>query len=242
MSDHIEIKFTAQEITPEKFLAAVQNFVEIVQGVGRNIAGTTDPIRWAIEADRGSAIIRVRAKNRIKEAREAIEAVRCGFHSLRTGSRVTPRGFTVTELNKTQELADLVSDEFPITVKNGDSPEEMSRDIGRTIQSMLRREKYEDFGTIEGYFRSMTKGNRFECEIHDDQSGLTVHCYFKSDEVAEQAWSAFMKERVAAHGLVRYDKEGCPTSIVADAVRFFPAESELPSIEDIQAIYRSYKK
>lgn len=241
MSDHIEIKFTAQEISPEKFLAAVQNFVEIVQGVGRNITGAANPIRWAIESDHGSAIIRVRAKNRIKEATEATDAIRRGFHSLRTGSRAVPRGFTVTELRKTQELADLADSDFPISVKNGDAPEELSRDIWRTVDAMLRRDKYEDFGSIEGYLRSLTKGNRFECEIHDDQSGRTVHCYFTTDAIAEQAWAAFMKERVAAHGLVRYDKEGCPTSIVADAVRFFPEESELPTVDDIQAIFRSYK-
>jgi hypothetical protein len=51
-------------------------------------------------------------------------------------------------------------------------PEDLSRDIGRTVEAMLRREKYEDFGSIEGDLRSMTKGNRFECEIHDEQRDL----------------------------------------------------------------------
>jgi hypothetical protein len=241
MSDHIEIKFTGKEISPEKFLTAVQNFVEIVKGVGRNITGAEHPIHWTIEADRGSAIIRIRAKNHIKEAGEATDCIRRALHSLRTGSRVVPRGFTTTELRKTQELADLADSDFPISIKNGDAPEELSRDIYRTVDAMLRRDKYEDFGSIEGYLRSMTKGNRFECEIYDEQSRRTVHCYFTQDEVAEQAWATFMKERVVAHGLVRYDKEGCPTSIVADSLRSFADESELPTVDDIQAIYRAYK-
>jgi hypothetical protein len=241
MSDQIEIKFSGQQIPPERFLVAVRNFIEIVQGVGRNITGKENPIQWTVESDRGSAVIRIRAKNRTKEAVEATDAIRRGFHSLKTGSRVVPRGFTVTELRKTQELADLADADFPISVKNGGDPEELSRDIWRTVDAMLRRDKYEDFGSIEGSLRSMTKGNRFECEIHDNQSGRTVHCYFTTDAVAAQAWAAFMKERVAAHGLIRYDKEGCPTSIVADTVRFFPEESELPTVEDIQAIFRSYK-
>jgi len=241
MSDHIEIKFTGKEISPEKFLTAVQNFVEIVQGVGRNITGAAHPIQWTIEADRGSAIIRVRAKNRVKEAGETTDAIRRGFHSLKTGSRVVPRGFTVTELRKTQELADLADSDFPISIKNGNAPEELSRDIWRTVDAMLRRDKYEDFGSIEGNLRSITKGNRFECEIHDDQSARTVHCYFTSDEIAEQAWASFMKERIVAHGLVRYDKEGCPTSVVADSIRSFTDESELPTVDDIQGIFRSYK-
>jgi hypothetical protein len=241
MSDQIEIKFSGQQIPPERFLAAVKSFIEIVQGVGRNITGRTNPIQWTIESDRGSAVIRIRAKNRTKEAVEATDAVRRGFQSLRTGSRVVPRGFTVTELRNTQELADLADPDFPISIKNGGDPEQVSRDIWRTVDAMLRRDKYEDFGSIEGSLRSMTKGNRFECEIHDNQSGRTVHCYFTTDAVAQQAWAAFMKERVAAHGLIRYDKEGCPTSIVADAVRSFPEESELPTVGDIQAIFRSYK-
>lgn len=241
MSNQIEIKFPGPEISPEKFVEAIQHFLSVVEGVGRNIGGVIDPIQWTVESDRGSAIIRLKAKNRFKEAGEATEAIRRGFHSLRTGSRVMPRGFTVSELRKAQELADLADTNFPIAIKNGDSPEELSREIGRTVEAMLRREKYEDFGSIEGCIRSMTKGNRFECEIHDDQSGRTVHCYFTTDAVAEQAWSVFMKERISAHGLVRYDKEGCPTSIVADFLRSFPEESELPTLEDIQAIYRSYK-
>jgi hypothetical protein len=241
MSDQIEIKLSGQQIPPERFLAAVKNFIEIVQGVGRNVTGKANPIQWTIESDCGSAVIRIRAKNRTKEALEATDAIRRGFQSLRTGSRVVPRGFTVTELRKTQELADLADADFPISIKNGGDPEEISRDIWRTVDAMLRRDKYEDFGSIEGSLRSMTKGNRFECEIHDSQSGRTVHCYFTTDEVAQQAWAAFMQDRVEAHGLIRYDKEGCPTSIVADAVRSFPEESELPTVEDIQAVFRSYK-
>lgn len=241
MSDSIEIKLTGPHIPPEKFVTAVQRFLEIVQGVGRNIGGHKNPIQWTIEVDRGSAIIRARAQNRPQEATECTDAIRHAFHSLRTGARSVPRGFTVAELRKTQELADLTDKDFLMAVKNGDTSEELSRDIGRTVESMLRREKYQDFGSIEGIMCSMAKGTRFECEIKDQQSGKTVHCYFTTDAVARQAWEAFMKDRIVAHGLVRYDKEGCPTSIVADAVRWIPDEADLPTVEQIQAIFQSYK-
>jgi hypothetical protein len=161
---------------------------------------------------------------------------------LRTGTKVVPRGFTAAEVRATQGLADLVDADFPIAVKNGDTPEELSRDIVQTVDSILRRDKYEDFGSIEGVLCSMARGNRFECEIRDQQSGRTVHCYFSADEVARQAWAAFLKDRIIARGLVRYAKEGYPTSIVAESVQWFPDESELPSIEEVQAVYRASRE
>jgi len=241
MSDTIEIKLSGGKIPPEKFIAAIENFLAVVQGVGRNIGGSQDPIQWTVEADHGSAIIRARALNRPQEAAESTDAIRRGFHSLRTGTSVVPRGFTVAEVRATQDLADLIDADFPISVKNGDAPEELSRDIVKTVDAMLRKDKYEDFGSIEGVLCSMARGSRFECEIRDQQSGKTVHCYFKEDDVARQAWAAFLKDRIVAHGLVRYAKEGFPTSIVADSIRFFPEESELPTVEDIQNIFQSYQ-
>src|ERR1051326_8160397 len=239
MSDTIEIKLSGRQIPPEKFLSAVQKFLAIVQGVGRNIAGLEDPIQWTVEADHGSAIIRAKALNRPQEAAQSTDAIRRGFHSLRSGTNIIPRGFTALEARATQELAELIDDDFPISVKNGDAPEELTRDIVKTVDALLRRDKYEDFGSIEGVLCSMARGNRFECEIKDQQSGRTVHCYFNADEVAKQAWAAFLKDRIIARGLVRYAKEGHPTSMLVDSIQGFPEESELPTIEDIQNIFQS---
>ena len=117
-----------------------------------------------------------------------------------------------------------------ISIKNGDTPVELSREI---VQAA--------FGSIEGVLHSMTRSYRFECEIKDQQSGKTVHCYFTTPEAARQAWAAFLNDRILASGEIRYSKEGYPTSIVADSIREFPNESELPTGQDIQAIFRSYR-
>jgi hypothetical protein len=241
MSDAVEIKFSGRQIPPEKFVAAVQHFLAIVQGVGRNIGGSEEPIQWTVETAHGSDIIRARALNRPRESAETTDAVRRGFDSLRTGGSAFPRGFTIAEMRFTKDLASLVDDDFPISIKNGDTPVELSREIVHVVDTMLLREKFAAFGSIEGVLHSMTRGNRFECEIKDQQSGRTVHCYFTTPEAARQAWAAFLNDRILASGEIKYSKEGYPTRIIADSVRAFPDESELPTVQDIQSIFRSYR-
>ena len=244
MSDSIEIKFTAKQIPPAKFVAAVQQFFAVVQGVANNIAGAESPIKWTIEAEHGSAIIRCKALTHVKEASESTEAVSCGLRALRMGTSRIPRFFTNTELRAAKDLANLIDDDFPIVIKNGAAPEELTAEIGRTADSILRGERYEAFGSIEGAVSSMARSNqfnKFECEIRDQQSNKTIHCYFTRDEDARTAHAAFFRDKILVHGLIRYSKEGYPTSISADSIRVFSDESELPTVEDIQAIFQSYQ-
>jgi hypothetical protein len=41
-----------------------------------------------------------------------------------------------------------------------------------------------------------------------------------------------------ASGLIRYAREGHPTSISVNSIRIFPEESELPTIEEVQALFK----
>ena len=44
-----------------------------------------------------------------------------------------------------------------------------------------------------------------------------------------------------AKGLIHYAKEGHAVNITVDDIRIFPPDSDLPTLEDVQAIYKLYK-
>jgi hypothetical protein len=56
-------------------------------------------------------------------------------------------------------------------------------------------------------------------------------------ELEIAAKEAFGK-RVLVSGMLKYNKEGHPATMHADSLRVFPDESELPTLQEIQAIYR----
>lgn len=239
MSDQIEIRIEGPGLTPEKFLLAAQSFFDLIQGVSENVGAKQ--VRWIAEVDKGSAVIRGRVANPSPESHMAIELVSRGIRSLRSGTKAVPNGFTREEVRACQVLADLADGEkiTSILLQNGGAPEEVSKKIAPIAEAILKGENYTAFGSIEGKIDSLSDKQAFTCSIFDSLLRREVICYFQSEAVVQQAISGFRK-RVLAGGLIRYGKEGHPTSIVVDTIRVFPDESELPTIEEVQAIFKQY--
>jgi hypothetical protein len=239
MSDTIEIKIDARKLTPGKFVDAVQAFFSLVQGVANNVAG--DPVKWITEADKGSVIIRIRASNPNTKSKQSTEAVCRGLRSLRMGNRTIPALFTNEEVKAAKRLADLVDGERiqGISVKNGIEPELISKKTAESAEAILNGEIYQAFGSIEGKVDSLSDKASLVCSITDPIYGREITCYFTNDEAAEEAIKGFRK-RVLAAGLIRYGKDGRPTSISVDKVKIFPDESDLPTVEQVQEIYKQH--
>jgi hypothetical protein len=237
MNDQIEIKIEATELTPEKFMEAVQTFFVLIQGVAKNL--TNDPIHWKVEVDKGSAVVRARVINRTDSSDRCIDAICLGVRSLGAGVKTIPRGFTKREVLASKVLASLADGNNlqAISIKNGDAPEVFSKEIIPAAESILSGEKDNAFGSVEGKIDSLSDRHIFSCSIFEPLLQREITCYFQKEDVREEAVRAFRK-RVLASGLIRYAKEGYPTSIVVDSIRIFPEESELPTIEDIQALFR----
>jgi hypothetical protein len=237
MSDHIEIKIEGPRLTPEKFIEAAKSFFALVQGVSKNVVNK--PINWIAEADKGSAVLRGRAENPGPESSQAIDAICRGIRSLRSGAKAIPNGFTREEVRACQILAGLVDGRAiqSIFIQNGGAPEVISSTIVTTAEAILSGENYTAFGSIEGKIDSLSDRQGFSCSVYEPYLRREIVCYFQKSEVQEEAIKGFRK-RVLAGGLIRYAKEGHPTSIVVDTIRIFPDESELPTIEEVQAIFK----
>ena len=124
-----------------------------------------------------------------------------------------------------------------ISIKNGSTPEDLIQAVITTADAILSGEATTAFGSIEGIIDSMSVKHGFCCSIQDAAYKREITCYFQKDEAIEEAKKGFGK-RVMAGGLIRYAREGHPTSITVDVIRIFPEESELPTIEEVQALFK----
>jgi len=236
VSDQIEIKINASDLTPDAFLKAAESFLDIVQGVGKNISST--PIDWRVEVAEGSAILRVRAGNPSAESARSIEAIYKGMRSLRSGVKVTPVGFSQKEVRSARALAAVIDGTKiqTITFRNGGDAEDFPKAVTAVVDAILTGENYTAFGSIEGKIDSLSDKHIFTCSVFDPNLNREITCYFQKQNIVEEAVLAFRK-RVLVAGLIRYGKEGYPTSIVVDSIRIFPDESELPSLEEIRSLF-----
>ncbi len=242
MSDRIEIKITGRKLTPEKFIEAVESFFDLIRGVAKNVAA--NPVSWVVEVEKGSAIVRGRVENATPEAEESIDLVVRGVHALKHGTKTIPHGFTKEEVRAVRKLAHLkngneIESAF---IHNGGMPEDLSDTIIATADAILAGESHVAFGSVEGTIGSMSAKQAFCCMIDEPIYRREITCYLLKEELQEQAIEGFRRRAIVlVSGLIHYAREGYPVSISADTVRIFPSESELPSIEEIQAIYQQYK-
>jgi hypothetical protein len=237
VSDQIEIKISATDLTPESFLKAAESFLDIVRGVGHNVSEV--PIDWRVEVAEGSAILRARVGNPSPETSRSVEAIYRGMRSLKPGAKSVPFGFTQKEIRSAKALATLIDGNKvqSISFKNGGDFEDFPKGVMSVADSLLSGETHSAFGSVEGKIDSLSDKQAFSCSVFDPIFNREITCYFQKPDVQEEAVKGFRK-RVLASGLVRYAKEGYPTSIVVDAIRIFPDESELPSIEEIRALFK----
>jgi hypothetical protein len=237
MSNQLEIKIDGKKLTPERFLEAAKSFFALVEGVASNLV--TKPVNWIVEVDKGSTIFRMRPDNPTDESDRAVHAICKGVRSMRSGVKTIPYGFTKKEVQASRNLAALIdgTDVKSIAIKNGSAPEDFMQTVVTTADAILTGEATTAFGSIEGIIDSMSVKHGFCCSITDSAYKREITCYFPKDEAANEAKKGFEK-RVMASGLIRYAREGHPTSISVNSIRIFPEESELPTIEEVQALFK----
>ncbi len=126
------------------------------------------------------------------------------------------------------------------TFHDGATPEAMPNTIVEVADAILEGQPRTAFGSVEGDIVSLSAKHGYICVIDDPIQHREITCYLQSDVAQKKAIEGYTK-RVLAKGLLHYAKEGHAISITVDDIRIFPPDSEVPTIEEIQAIYRSYK-
>jgi len=96
----------------------------------------------------------------------------------------------------------------------------------------------ESFGTVEGRLEGLIVHDRRRFYVWDALTSRRVECSFGNRIPLDDVLGAF-GQRVAARGIVRRRKTGEPVSVEANELRVFPAEDELPGLDDVQGIMRN---
>jgi hypothetical protein len=238
MSDTIEIKIDGAKLTPETFILAVQQFFALIKGVTNNICGPSSQTNWTVEVEKGSNRVRGRVLNPTKESAQSIKAICAGINLLGEGFTGVPKGFTASEIRASQALAVLLGkDVESITIQNGRTQAPLTREIVPTADIILGGSKFHAWGGLEGVINSMSDKHGFQCTIREQNYDRDVICYFQKIAIIEEAIRGF-RHRALMNGLIRYTDEGLPDNMVVDAIIVFPEETELPTLAEIQAIYK----
>lgn len=239
MSNSIEIKVEADKLTPEAFLQASRSFFDLVLGVSKNVLGSAKETDWSVEVEPGSTIIRTRGAG--PDQSRAIDVATNGLRLLQSGIRAIPDGFTRKEVTAVKELASIIDGTSvrAVSILNGLSPIAISVEAGRAADAILSVQKHEAFGSIEGRIETLQGRESYPVAFYVSEANYrrTVVCHFNRPELDEQAVLAFRK-RVMVSGLIHYGIDGVPTSVDADSMRIFPDEQDLPTVEQVQAIFR----
>lgn len=240
MSNQIDIKIEAKKLTPEKFLEGVKEFFALIQGVSKNITGAS--LEWDVEVEKSSRCVRMRELNPTRNSEIAIETVCRGIRALRNGIVAIPEGFTRAEVRSAKILSELSDgcDVQSVLMRNGGPPEDLTHIIAEVAEKILEGQSRIAFGSIEGVIVSLSARHGLTCTIDDKIHHREIVCYLQNEEVQKLSVDGYTK-RVIASGLIHYAKEGNAVSITADKMRIFKPDSELPTVEDIQAIYKKYK-
>lgn len=212
----------------------------MVQGVAKNVTNST--INWTVEVDKGSEILRMRIENPTRESEKSLDIVCQGMRSMRSGIRRIPNGFTRNEVSAARRLARLNDgdDIQSVTIKNGGPVEDVPMVVAETADAILSGQPQIAFGGIEGEIISLSARHGLSCTIYDPIQHREVTCYLQSKEAQADAVKGYTK-RILASGLIHYAKEGHAVSITVDSMRIFRPDHELPTIEDVQAMFKQYK-
>jgi hypothetical protein len=241
MSNQIEIKIEAKRLTPDKFLAGAKDFFALVEGVAKNV--TLHEIKWVVDVEKGSAIVRMRPEKPDADSEKVFTVVRQGIRALRNRTNVIPNGFTPNELGAAVRLTKLIDGEGVqlVSILNGGQPEELQASVIETAEAIISRQPQYAFGGIEGKIVALSAKHGIICTIYDPVQRREITCCLQSEQAQQEAIKGYTK-RVLASGLIHYSKEGQAVNITVDNIRIFRPDSELPTLEDVQEVYKNWRK
>ena len=195
------------ELGPERvpyreFRRAVTAFVGLLGEVAEEACGDAEAVHWEISVSEGSLLIRadVPATMDADAATRVRDTVRRPPQRLRRTLNRFPRAAPVTRLLTGEDRRDILVEEH--------------EDVERHPSQIA------EYGTVEGTLDTLSARGRLHFTISEPIWNMAVQCTVP-DELVE-TMRGMWRQRVAAHGVVHYDREGLPTSIRAEEVELFP--------------------
>jgi hypothetical protein len=240
--NELELKLDAREVSLAQLVSASSIFAALLREVAREYAGTERAVKWIVEVQPGSVRLPVRGRATSDQLSdqavpEIVAAVVGGIKTLNE-QPTRPEYFNDQALREAKALANLVNDALPrIALVNGAVGSDATKQLMTHVDQVIG-EGRESIGTIEGKLQALNiheKPQRFA--IFDLLTDRRVECYFGENVELEEVLRG-VGRRVAVSGIIKTRGTGERFSIDVRTLRVFPAESDLPTPDDVRGILR----
>ncbi len=239
----LRLEFGGQRITLPDLIAAANRVLGILVDVDSNVSeepgGTID---WVIrDLESGSAVLEVEAapKGEITPFFAPAEVVRKFKSGMRqiaeNGER--PPYFSERGMQQAYELTAMLHingiDAFRVGY-NGETVE-FTPGIKKAVKETLEG-KYKAIGSIEARIDTLSAHEKpYSCTAWTLLTNEPIRCFFSDAEVLSSAYENF-KQRVTLRGILTSRPNGEVTSMRVHSIEPFPADEDLPSVDDILGI------
>jgi hypothetical protein len=232
----LTLYIAGDRITADRFMRAVESFFGLINEVSQAMTGTAKNIEWIVSVKGGS--IELGAVGEPKKPSVSVAAVvnsaYTGLKQLQTSAK-RPQHFTESALQDARDLARLVDGKAVRVVQLRRSNErfKIGDDAVRNVDRILGGTLVET-GFIEGRLQMISSRGTLHLGVWDSLRDRQVRCFVPSWMMDEA--KAALDKRVAVGGTIRYRPNGEPVSIEAASLEVFPAESELPTADEVYGI------
>lgn len=244
-SAHLELELGATDVALHHLVSAGGTFAGLIHEVARSYLGTRkDPLRWIVTVEKGSVRLPLRPEVAHDEVAPSaipglIEAITNGLALLDMRAE-RPVHFSDKALQDAKALSNLVSDELPITVRNGKESAELSKRVAANVDDLLGPPET-SYGTVEGALEGIQiHGAKNQFAVYDALTGVRTECRLSEDVTLDDLRPAIGKQ-VGIRGEITRRASG-DRIIVAHALSIFPSEDDLPSVEDVLGILEGYER
>lgn len=241
----ITLKLEGPKVTASKFVDGVKAFFDLIDEVTEEVTKKKHSVEWIVSVKQGSTLVSASpevTEENVNYIREIKKTIKSGLEFIEKGINERPPYFSDEALQATKTLASLVD-----TKKEGieqvqiildSAVENLSPCSIEKINDILG-DKHEAIGSVEGKVQILYALHGIECAVYDELTHQKVICKIHPEhpDLEEKLIAAFRK-RVAVYGLVKYRKDGTPSSILVDDIRVFKPPDQLPTFDQVQGIFK----
>jgi len=153
-----------------------------------------------------------------------------------------PTYFSDDALEAASKLARIASRMPGALLRNGTAVAPLTVKVAEHAAEVLERDTTTEYGTVEGRLDSLNVHQEKQryFVVYDALNDTRIECRF-AYRIPLAEVTAAVERRVAVHGQIRYKSNGGIQYVTADALETFPAESDLPDVDDIRRILGSQR-
>lgn len=218
----LELQVGSETPVELRQLASVSDvFANLINDVAEAFTGHRKPVNWTVEVQEGSVRLPLKAEPSTENVRpsampEIASAIAHGMAQLEQ-EPVRPDYFTDQGLEYAKALAGLLSDELPLSVRNGGERIALSKQLLVNVDIILGQARL-SFGSVEGRLEALNIHGAKKFSIYSSIDGKAVTCNFGRHLELDDVLHAVGKN-VMVRGAVKTTPRGERSSIEAHSIR-----------------------